>query len=274
MQLPNFTPKRLVEEAVIAHNLRHLEQLDPVTAPWSVLTNVIVAYLRHAWTDNDQRLSGVYDRELRDKLAAKVAKAAFQKFPWLREDPRPFPETTVTPLAFDEAATHLSYLYGLVDQLTAGIWDLRSLPSTPETRKRIRDLSEILTGTRDAIAEHDRLFAPAQPNEVNDYLAVRSPEKLGQYMFNGGGLAMNYLNFVGFDCPNCNYAVLVTKRPTSFGQGRKLSAYSCGCLTYAVDPPPLDHVYGFTVDLALWTKMIEGTYSQENVTDEQETYAE
>jgi hypothetical protein len=261
MRLPNFTPKRLVEEAVLSHNLRHQDQVDEITTPWPVLTNVVLAYLRHVFTDHDQQLSHAYDPELRDKLAAQVAKAAFQKYPWLRADPRPFPETAVSPLAFDEAATDLTDLYGQVDQVTRAIRDLRRQPTTPKIRTRIRDLSGILTGMRGAIADKSRLFTPNAPDTAGSYIAVRHPEHFGQYNFNGRNLDMNYLNFAGYKCPNCHYDVLVTKRPTSFGQGRKLNAYSCGCMTYAVDPPP-PH-YKFTVDLARWTAVVESTYTPE-----------
>lgn len=267
VELPNFTPKRLVEESVLAYNLRHLEQLDSDTTPWPVLTSAILAHLRHGWTDNDEQLSAGYDPALRDALAKRAEKAAFQRYPWLKKDPRPFTAPTVTQLAFDKAATYLTSLYGQVDQVNLAIRDLRRLPSTPETRKRIRDLSEVLTGMRDVIAEHNRLFAPTEPDTVGSYIAVRPPEKFGEYRFNGRSLAMNYLDFAGYRCPNCDYQILRTKRPINFGQGRKLNAHSCGCLSYAVDPPPPGHDYGFKIDLTLWTEMIDSTYktNQESI---------
>jgi hypothetical protein len=253
--LPNFTLRYLVEKALTAHNLRHLEQLDLDTTPWPHVVNVVVAYLRHNFTDHDQQLSHAYDPKLRDKLAAQVARAAFQKYPWLREDPRPFPETPVR-LAFDEAATELSELYEMVDQLTRAISDLRRQPPTPEIRTRLKDLSGILAGARNAIADKSKLFTPNPPDTIGGYIAVRHPESLGEYHFNGHNLDTNYLNFAGFKCPHCHYSVMVTERPSSFGQGRKLTAYSCGCMTYAVAPPPPTYPK-FTVDLSRWTAMVE-----------------
>src|SRR5271169_5457094 len=46
--LPDWPPQRLLSEAALAHNLRHLEDplLDPETSPWPLLRRAILAFLR------------------------------------------------------------------------------------------------------------------------------------------------------------------------------------------------------------------------------------
>jgi hypothetical protein len=227
VELPNFTPKGLVEEAVLAHNLRHMdmEQIDSDTAPWPEVVRAILRHLRHGYTDNDERLSSAgYDPGLRDELADSIAKSTFLKFPWLKKDPRPFVTATISPLVFDKASTDFAFMHGIENELVRAIQDLRRQPRTPEVRERIQDLSDTLTNVRAAIAQQSRLFEPARDNTPNSYLAVRSPERLGQYAFNGRDLPENYLDYVGYRCPNCNRAVKKTKQPRNFGQGRKLNA--------------------------------------------------
>ncbi len=72
-RLPDWTPQRLIREALVAHGFRHLgeEPIDPETAPWQVLRGIIFAALRRQHSNFDEclrRREGL-DEAFRDEMA-------------------------------------------------------------------------------------------------------------------------------------------------------------------------------------------------------------
>jgi hypothetical protein len=118
---------------VLAHNLRHPDALlDQESSSWPEVYHAILQFLRHQLSQYDARLrEQSYDLELRGQLAGEVARAAFQKYRWLRlePDPRPFPETSKNDeLMFDRMARHLTELCSRRDQIQSAMRDLRRSP--------------------------------------------------------------------------------------------------------------------------------------------------
>jgi hypothetical protein len=112
---PAASINRLVREAIYGHYLKQLkfpdpavpfEKLDPAAMPWADLQGLILAHLRHRYTQYEADLAAGEDREF---LHRQIAADAFYAYPWLRKDPRPFP---VDPprRVLDEAAAHLATL--------------------------------------------------------------------------------------------------------------------------------------------------------------------
>jgi hypothetical protein len=67
---------------------RPFSKLDPKTMPWPELQGLLLAHLRHRYTDYEARLASGEDRAT---LRHEIHSAAFHAFPFLRADPRFFP---------------------------------------------------------------------------------------------------------------------------------------------------------------------------------------
>jgi hypothetical protein len=62
--------------------------IDVETMPWAELQGLLLAYIRHRYTDYEARLAAGEDRET---LQEEIRLASFRAYPWLNRDPRPFP---------------------------------------------------------------------------------------------------------------------------------------------------------------------------------------
>ncbi len=245
-RLPDWSPQRLIREAVVAHGFRHLgeEPIDPETAPWQVLRGIIFAALRHQHSNFDEclrRREGL-DEAFRDEMANRIYRSACAKYPWLRnDDPRPFPEetdTTTKPL--DRASRELADLHSLRDQLTSAIRDLRR-------EGRVKDqkvLEEQLAETQGEIDALTRFFqVPKIIERENGEQASRiltlAHQEPGDYYFTGSRrFSPNHLTPLGFRCRECDAQAMRLKTPQDFGQGYRMVIFSCHCLSVAVVCPP------------------------------------
>lgn len=249
-RLPDWPPQRLLAEAIMAVNLRHLDAqpLDPATSPWPLVCSAVLAYLRHNLTAYDERLRTrcEHDPEYRDDLAVQVAAAAYRKYRWLRNDPRPFPEQQDDggpPQLFTEIARDLAHDHGVRDQVVSAIRDLKRDGKLEQAKalkitlakieKRIERGYAILTAPKYSYDDHggggsSRIFSCSHP-----------PEEMGQYcFFDGRPVTPNRYHFLGFRCQECNAPVVRLKQPANWGQGVKMAVHSCFCLTKAVVCPP------------------------------------
>jgi hypothetical protein len=143
LQFPDWPVKRLVAEAVVAWGFRHPESdfVNYRTAPWPQVRTAIFAFLRHQLSDFDEQLRVRYERDqaLRDELVRQVNEAAFRKYPWLANDPRPFPEFDESGLLLDNVAKQLADLHSLRQHLSSAIRDLKRMGNQ---RGQIAELQE------------------------------------------------------------------------------------------------------------------------------------
>jgi hypothetical protein len=244
--LPDWPPQRLLSEATLSYNLRHMdgEVLDPLTSPWPVLCRVIIAFLRHRTSNYDDRLRGEHDPKYRDELASQVAAAAFRKYPWLgKDDPRPFPqqEDDGPSQLFTELARDLAHDHGIRDHLNSAIRDLKRQgnkqahiatlqAALAKIEKRIKRSYEALTGPK---YSHD-----AQGSQSRGWSFPHLAEEQGYYFLDDRVVTPNRYHYQGFRCPECNAPVVRLKQPVNFGQGWRMIVYSCFCHTLAIACPP------------------------------------
>lgn len=239
IELPSWPAYRLVYEAVLTFNMRHLrDQLDAESSPWIEVHNAVLKFLRHRLSSYDQQLHdhATFDQEYRDELAAEIRTAAYRKYDWLRKDvdPRPLPEPPQSRLFFDRRASELADLHTIKDQLHSAIRDLRC--AGVDRREEIQSLQLSLAEIEQEIDEKFCLFRtePATKGTGNCLLGAHNATG---YYFGGRKLSENYTRYAGFRCPNCRAAVMRTKQAVACGQGRRMIAFSCHCLAFSVDPP-------------------------------------
>jgi hypothetical protein len=247
ISLPDWPPQRLVEEAVLSGGLRHPGQslLDAESSPWPLVRGAVLALLRHQCTDFDERLRArcEYDAEFRDALASQVAAAAFKKYRWLREDPRPFvEEPRESALPFDLISKRLADLHGLRDHLLSAIRDLKRLGNH---HAEIAALQEKLGKTR---AEIEKRFSfLTEPRVVTDSLGKKSrtitlfhdEDEIGGYFFHTDKeITPNRIEYLGFRCAHCQARVARWKQIISLGQGFRCVVFSCHHMSSAVFCPP------------------------------------
>lgn len=264
-ELPNWPPRRLLDEAVLAHNLRHLDRstrLDSGTSSWSDLQNCVLRFLRHQLCEYDAELArrAEYDPVFRDSLAREIASRAFRQYPWLGSDPRPLPPEAQSELVFDRLSEQSTTLHALRDQLVSAIKSLQRSRSDAEAPAKIRALKAELTDVRKTIRDHFAMLTFTTPSEEYGRVLFQSHQVVGSYSFGGRELAENYLLYAGFRCPLCQALVLRTKRPINFGQGRRMIAYSCHCQSYAIDPPASG--YGHPAITARFWQVLESRGSE------------
>jgi len=242
---PDWPPQRLAKEAVCAWGLRHLSEppVDYAAAPWPVVRGMIFAYLRHSLTEYDEHLRTRYehDPKFRDEMAAQVAAAAFRQYPWLRDDPRPFPEAeSEPPLLFDTLSRELADLHTLRDHLVRAIHDLRRQAGR---RDEIAELEATLAETRrDIDACYGFLSPKALPEEGMTRVVVLAHLKRegvdpSYKFFSDKPVTPNRIEYVGFRCPRCNVSVARWKQIVSMGQGWRGVIFSCHCLTASIHTP-------------------------------------
>jgi hypothetical protein len=242
LSLPAWPAARVVNEAVFSYNLRHLDRfLDPDSSCWPDIHACVLRFLRHQFSEYDDRLRDrlSYDPSYRDELAAEVARAAHQKYPWLRLDidPRPFPKTEGNELVFDQIAKSLADHHTHADHVMLAIRDLRRSPG--DHRQEIKLLTQMLNIIRETI-ETEFGFFRTPPKDDGAHLALFEirPEGSRGYNYGGNSLRENHTLYAGFKCPFCGVATMRTKRAVPFGQGRRMLAFSCHCMSYAAPTPP------------------------------------
>jgi predicted RNA-binding Zn-ribbon protein involved in translation (DUF1610 family) len=236
----------LLAEATLAVNLRHLEKepLDPETSPWPLLVSAAIAFLRHNLTAYDERLRARCERDLkyRDALAAQVTAAAYRKYPWLRDDPRPFPDPETSPVPlFTAIARDLAHQHGVRDQIRSAIRDLKREGKLAQGAA----LTKMLAGVEESIArDFKTLTAPKHSRGVGGGFCRtfgfnHRPEELGRYCFlDDRPITPNRYDYQGFRCPECGVSIARLKQPRDFGQGFKVLLYSCHCRALAIVQPP------------------------------------
>jgi hypothetical protein len=246
--LPSWPPQRLLSEAVLSWNLRHMDDalLDPQASPWPVLRGAVLAFLRHNLSAYDEHLRTrcEHDPKFRDELAAQVAAAAYRKYPWLgKDDPRPFlePEDDSPSQLFTEIARDLAHDHGVRDQLYSAIRDLKrqgklaqvaALKTTlTQIEKRIERSYKTLTGPK---YSHD-----THGSQSRGWSFPHLSEEMSRYYFlDDRVVTPNRYDYQGFRCPECNAPVVRLKQPVNFGQGWRMIVYSCFCHTLAIACPP------------------------------------
>jgi len=259
---PPLTPARLVRESVVGYYLRLLKypdperpfsKLDPKTMPWPELQGLLLAHLRHRYTDYEARLASGEDRET---LRHEIHSDAFHAFPFLRADPRPFPPPPVR-LAFDEAAARLSTLTDLRHGLLEAL-------NSPGGRGASREtLRGMLTRAEGEIAELTALLTQRRITEEGAICSFARTTTGGDYDWLGARLSPNHLRYAGFKCPGCGGGVYETKRPVPIGQGKRAILASCLCVTHLT---PDDGGRRFEpVTLERWAGFLEkvGTMEEE-----------
>jgi hypothetical protein len=249
--LPDWPPQRLIREATLSWSLRHLDEpkLDPEASPWPLLRTALLAYLRHNLSGYDERLRTRYehDPKYRDELAAQVAAAAYRKYRWLRDDPRPFPEQPddSQPRLFTELARNLAHYHSSRDHLTSAIRDLKregkqaqvaELQRTlAKIEQRIADNYAILTGPKYS-------YGLSGEGESRAFGFPHLPEEMGHYFFfDNRPITPNRYHYLGFRCPQCGVPVVKYKQRVDFGQGFRMIVHSCHCHTTACVCPPPTH---------------------------------
>jgi hypothetical protein len=261
LRFPDWPPQRLAKEAFCSWGFRHLREVsvDYETAPWPQVLGMILAYLRHNLTEYDERLRTRYehDPKFRDEMAAQVAAAAFRQYPWLRDDPRPFPKSaSEPPLLFDTLSQELADLHTVRDHMERAIRDLRRQGGH---RDEIADLESELAETRHDIgACYDFLFAPKTlPEEGTIRTIVMAHSQIASYLFfSGKKIAPDRIEYVGFCCPRCGASVARWKQIVPMGQGYRCATYSCHCLTAATHTPGgCGRIKPMTVEI--WTQYCE-----------------
>jgi hypothetical protein len=233
ISLLNWPPRRLVRESILNHNLRHPEApLDLEKAPWQDIVSVIFAFVRHELTNYDAELraqtKGAYDEEKRNALAERITARTRAAFPWLKQDPRPFPKKE-RELELDESARRLA-------DLRTYEYHVSQVLSETRDRLRKKELREHLVSVREKIAEWTGSFDNSPPPSEHHVRVYSRPTKTGKdYDFFGYHFHLNYLRFCGFTCPLCRVSVIAVKRALPFGQGQKRFFASCHCVCIATD---------------------------------------
>jgi hypothetical protein len=262
--LPEWPASRLVYEAVVAWNFRHLDEepLDIDSAPWPLIRGAVLAFLRHNLTDYDDRLRRrcEHDPAYRDALASQIAQAALRKYPWLDNDPRPFPEAAEDSLLLDTVAKHMEQLHSLRDQMLSAARDLRRSGGSPQ---HIAGLQREAAGVAEQIRQaYDFLIAPKISADGTATRSLVIERTNGAYFFHSKGeLPLNRIHFVGFTCPRCQASVAQRKGFISLGQGYdRVVVWSCHCLTFCVYQPPRARVAPMTLEH--WAQLGGGNLSQ------------
>ena len=233
ISLLHWPPQRLVRESVLNHNLRHPEaRLDEEESPWEVIVAVIYAFVRHELTDYDAELAaqteGAYDEGKRNALAARITARTLRAFPWLKQDPRPFPAQE-RGLELDDNARRVANLRTLEYHVKQVLADTREAGRKKELRAK-------LTEIRDRIARFDDLFDRSPlPSARHIRIYSRETETGADYDWFCYDFHLNYLQYVGFSCPVCGAPIMAVKRAVPFGQGRKRYFISCYCVCIATD---------------------------------------
>jgi hypothetical protein len=265
VHLPDWPARRLVCESLVSWGFRHLDDpyIDAAEAPWPLVRNTVLAFLRHRLTDYDDQLRARCERDeaYRDKLVGEIAQAAFLKYPWLSNDPRPFPQIEDC-LFLDRAARELSNLHSLRDHLESAIRDLKR---SCGSREQITGLEAEVARTKEQITEVYSFLTVPKTGEDSEGVYSRSilwphEDEGDYYFFNSRSLPPNRLNYLGFQCPRCQASVAQRKGFVNWGQRHdRMIIWSCYCLTYSVYQPPRFRVA--LVTLLDWNQFVEKTRS-------------
>jgi predicted RNA-binding Zn-ribbon protein involved in translation (DUF1610 family) len=246
-RLPDWPPQRLVREAVLAWNLRHLSQdkLDVETSPWPLVRGAILAFLRHLHSDYDERLRVRCERDpkFRDDLAAQVAAAAYQSYLWLgKDDPRPFPESEQDSmtLPFDVISKSLSNSCTIRDQTISAIRDLKRQGNHKHEIAALEN--GLQKNNRDIERQYSFLSSPKilpEQGKTRYFLQVHKQDDVDpHYHFcSNKEVTPNRIEYIGFRCPRCGVSVARWKQIVPLGQGYRCVTFACHCLTVAVHTP-------------------------------------
>jgi hypothetical protein len=253
ISLPDWTPRRLLYEAVFYYNLRHPEEtIDEETSPWNHITGAILNFIRHEFTDYDAELNGVFDLEKRDGLVAEISKEAFRKYRWLKKDPRetsefdpPPPEDATKPL--DRRAARLAEYRGYASAIQRYL-DTDCPPARRAEMKR--KLGELR-------AKIDRDFDIFIPIDDKFTKGDFRPTRTGKdYDFFGHRLFPNRWKATEVVCPVCRKHIVQTKTPINLGQNRRMHVLTCYCVTGMLVPPPPGKSFLF-LSAAKWGEMLK-----------------
>jgi len=245
--LPDFPPQRLLDEAALSWNLRHMDEsplLEADTSPWPLVRGAVLAFLRHRLSAYDDRLRGEYNHELRDELATEIARAAYRRYPWIaKDDPRPFPEPKDDGQSqlFTELARDLARDHSTRDHLVSAIRDLKREGKLAQVAALQTALAKIerRIGHSYRILTEPKYLHDASGSSSRGYGFPHHDEQMGHYYFlDDRAVTPNRYDYLGFYCPQCDARVVRHKQPINFGQGFKMIVHSCYCTTQAAVCPP------------------------------------
>ena len=267
IQLPNWPPRRLVTEALFAWGCRHLDEecIDCESAPWPMIRSVVLAFLRHSLSDFDDRLRArcEHDPAFRDELAGKIEQAAFRRYPWLTNDPRPFSVASEDSLFLDSMAGELANLRGIRDQLLSAAKDLRRAGGAKDHIATLKDEAasiEKQIGRMYAFLTKPKSGSDADGKWARSFVLGRDGQRLkwAYDFYSERELSPNRIEYIGIQCPRCDASVAQRKQLINLGQGyNRVAVTSCHCLTYAVYRP-----YGWRPEqltLEDWQEMVQRT---------------
>ena len=222
MSLPSWPKERILREAVDYWKMVHKEALEETG-----LFSIVLAYLRHSFTNYDAVLSLGGNR---DQLQREIREAAVRRYQWLRPELTLPAKTNRPEKALDRSSRELSDLVTRRSQLTIAIRSSRQNPAlVRELREELRNvearfkhvfgLFEVRNGEIEIIFRHNRLA----------------------YLYAGYELPASYTEYVFQHCSRCGMAVMRSKRPLDHGAGIHLMAYSCLCLSISNALPARYH---------------------------------
>jgi hypothetical protein len=267
LHFPNWPPRRLVTEAIFTWGCRHLDEpyIDCELAPWPVVRGVVLAFLRHQMSDYQDRLRArcEHDPAFRDELARKIEQAAYRKYPWLSNDPRPFAQGSGDSLFLDSMAKELADLRGVHDQLLSAVKDLRRTGGSKDHVSALQ--SEAADIAKQIQGMYTFLTRPKAGEDANGHWARAfilrrdGERRKWRYDFYSSlPLPPNRIEYTGIQCSHCGASVARRKQLIDLGQGySRVGVWSCHCLTYAVYRP-----YGWrTAPLMFeeWKEMVQRT---------------
>jgi hypothetical protein len=181
---------------------------------------MVLAHVRHRYTDYDARLVGASQEE-HDRLRAVMDAACYKKFVWLRSDPIPLPPDPVRKF-MDELSASICELKDSEHELVEA---LRS----PGGKVHREFITECLIALREEIRDKTEMLTRPQIT-AEGINFVFMPNPTGEYFWFGIKLYPNRTVYRGFQCPECGAGVYGTKQPLSLGQGKKWIVNSCLCL--------------------------------------------
>jgi hypothetical protein len=266
---PDWPPRRLTFEAVLAWNLRHLDQpqLDLQGSEWPLLRGAILNLLRHQLSAYDSRLRDrcEHDAAFRDELVQQIERAAYRQYRWLAADPRPFPPASEEVTLFlDSVAAQLADLRSLHHQTTSALADLRRTGGPNEhldalqrgaqdIEKQMQDLYKFLTHPKSGVDDDGSKW-------IHSFVVSREWEgrEWGYYFFSARPLPPNRIDYIGVRCPRCDASVARRKRLINLGQHySRVGVWSCHCISYIVCQPYGTFPSPVTQDE--WAKMVRAS---------------
>lgn len=250
--IPHWPRERLLREACIAWNLRHLETespLRPDNPDWDLLVNAVYAFCRHQFSDYDHIVTPETREELRNAIAAQARRL----YPWLvgAIDPRTSSPKDDAPKNRDKYFVALSKRNATF--ITARAQLVQALRGTRGTERETLQ-AKVKELDRDS-ADTLRQFQAATQGYTTEWgekailLCWGRSDGVLKYWYVDRNLSQSHLRIFDFNCPGCSQRVTGSKCAVDLGAGIRLYVFSCHCLTLAANLK--------TTTLKGWELMVE-----------------